>query len=123
MRHFVLSQMTAMNQTYPAKTCDIDRLVRHPKLVAAVLNGSKTEQRRDGLYAYPGETFVLEGVEFVVHSVERQAIGEMTDKDAQAEGYPDLAVYKQIILSMHANMTWNDDGLVWVHRFRRLQPE
>lgn len=104
---------------YPAKTCDIERLIRHPKLVAAALSGQKTQQRRDGLYAYPGETFVLEGVEFEVTAVERQRIGDMTDADAQAEGYPTLALYKDLILKMHANMEWNDEGLVWVHSFNR----
>lgn len=108
---------------YPEKTCTIERLVRHPKLVAAALSGEKTQQRRDGLYAYPGETFVLEGVEFVVTGVERKRIGDMTEADAQAEGYPDLAAYKALILKMHANMQWNDDGLVWVHHFKRQQPE
>lgn len=108
---------------FPAKTCDIDRLLRHPKLVAAALNGQKTQQRRDGLYAYPGEKFVLEGVEFVVTGVERQRIGDMTDADARAEGYPNMAMYKDLILKMHANMEWNEDGLVWVHSFKRSQPE
>ncbi len=108
---------------YPEKTCEIDRLVRHPKLVAAALSGQKTQQRRDGLYAYPNEGFVLDGVDFVVTAVERRRIGDMTDADAQAEGYPNLDVYKNMILSMHANMTWNDDGLVWVHHFKRQQPE
>lgn len=108
---------------YPEKNCDIDRLIRHPKLVEAALNGRKTQQRRDGLYAYPGETFTLEGVEFVVTSVERQPIGAMTDQDAQAEGYPSLAIYKDLILKMHAGMEWNDEGLVWVHSFMRRQPE
>ena len=104
---------------YPEKTCEIDRLIRHPKLVEAALAGRKTQQRRDGLYAYPGETFSVEGVEFVVTSVERQRIGDMSDQDAQAEGYPNMAMYKDLILKMHANMEWNDDGLVWVHSFTR----
>ncbi|MDD2759662.1 MAG: ASCH domain-containing protein [Methylomonas sp.] len=108
---------------YPEKTCEIDRLIRHPKLVEAALSGRKTQQRRDGLYAYPGETFELEGVEFVVTSVERQRIGDMSDLDAQAEGYPSLAIYKDLILKMHATMEWNDDGLVWVHSFSRHRPE
>jgi hypothetical protein len=30
---------------YPEKTCGIERLVRHPKLVQAALAGQKTEQR------------------------------------------------------------------------------
>ncbi|MCQ8104064.1 ASCH domain-containing protein [Methylomonas sp. SURF-2] len=108
---------------YPEKTCQIDRLVRQPKLVSAALSGQKTQQRRDGLYAYPGETFELEGVTFVVTEVARQRLGDMTDRDAQAEGYPNLAMYKDLILKMHANMEWNEDGLVWVHGFKRQQPE
>ncbi|MBI3901790.1 MAG: ASCH domain-containing protein [Nitrosomonadales bacterium] len=108
-----------MNTVYPAKTCDITRLVTHAKLVAAVIAGTKTQQRRDGLYAYPNETFELEGITFVVISVERKRLGDMTDADARAEGYPNLEMYKQIILKMHANMTWNEDDLVWVHTFKR----
>ncbi len=104
---------------YPEKTCEIDRLVRHPKLVAAALDGSKTQQRRDGLYAYPDETFELDGITFVITSVERQRLGDMTDDDAQAEGYPDLAFYKDLILKMHPGMTWDKDNLVWVHCFKR----
>lgn len=104
---------------YPEKTCSIDLLIRHPKLVEAALNGQKTQQRRDGLYAYPGETFMLNQVEFIVTQVERQRIGDMSDADAQAEGYPSLALYKDLILKMHNNMTWNDDGLVWVHCFQK----
>jgi hypothetical protein len=110
-----------MKPEYPAKTCDITRLVGHPRLVAAVISGAKTQQRRDGLYAYPGETFELEGVTFVVTAVERQRIGDMTDADARAEGYPGLEAYKQFILRMHAGMAWNEDGMVWVHTFRRAQ--
>jgi len=102
---------------YPERTCSIERLVTHPKLVASALAGTKTEQRRDGLYAYPNETFELEGVKFIVTDVQRQRLGDMTDAHAQAEGYPSLVMYKDIILKMHAGMTWNDDGLAWVHSF------
>ncbi|MEO1879311.1 MAG: ASCH domain-containing protein [Methylococcales bacterium] len=104
---------------YPEKTCDIDRLVRHPKLVEAALLGKKTQQRRDGVYAYPGERFELEGVGFTVTALERHSLGEMSDEDAMAEGYPSLDMYKGIILKMHAGMTWNNDDLVWVHSFKR----
>ena len=108
-----------MNASYPARTCEITRLVTHPKLVAATLAGAKTEQRRDGLYAYQNEPFELEGITFVVTSVEHKRLGDMTDADAQAEGYPNLEMYKQIILRMHANMAWNEDSMVWVHSFKR----
>lgn len=109
-----------MNSSLPERTCGIDRLVTHPKLVAAAIAGAKTQQRRDGLYAYPNETFALEGIPFIVTSVIQQRIGDMNDADAQAEGYPNLETYKQVILHMHANMTWNDDGLVWMHEFKRI---
>ncbi len=110
-----------MKPEYPPKTCDISRLLTNPKMVAAALAGAKTQQRRDGLYAYPDETFELEGVKFTVTAVERQRLGDMTDADARAEGYPDREAYKQIILRMHAAMAWNEDGMVWVHTFKRAK--
>ena len=103
---------------YPEKTCDIDRLVRHPKLVTAAINGQKTQQRRDGVYAYPGETFELEGTLFIVTALERQSLGEMSDEDARAEGYPNLDAYRELIMKMHPGMVWNNDSLVWVHSFK-----
>lgn len=108
---------------YPEKNCDIDRLVRHPKLVEAALSGKKTQQRRDGVYAYPGEKFKLDGIDFIMTSLERQSLGEMTDADANAEGYPSLDMYKGLILKMHAGMTWEADSLVWVHSFKRDEME
>lgn len=104
-------------EDFPKKTCSIERLVTQPKLVAAAKAGTKTQQRRDGVYGYPGETFELEGMAFVVTSLTRQRLGDMTDQDAQAEGFPGLAMYKDIILKMHAGMTWEEDHLVWVHTF------
>lgn len=104
---------------YPQKTCEIDRLVRHPRLVEAAIAGRKTQQRRDGVYAYPGETFQLEGVAFTVTGLDRQRLGDMGDADAQAEGYPNMAAYRELIEKMHPGMAWNDDHSVWVHRFQR----
>ena len=104
-------------EAYPEKTCSIDRLVTHPKLVAATKAGMKTQQRRNGVYGYPGETFDLEGMVFVVTGLTRERLGDMTDEHAKAEGYPNLEMYKDIILKMHAGMTWNADSPVWVHTF------
>ncbi|MFI3187476.1 MAG: ASCH domain-containing protein [Methylococcaceae bacterium] len=104
-------------EAYPKKTCSIDRLVTHAKLVAATKAGMKTQQRRDGVYGWPGETFDLEEMTFVVTDLQRQRLGDMTDADAKAEGYPSLELYKDIILKMHAGMTWEADSLVWVHSF------
>ena len=109
--------MKSAMETYPEKTCSIDRLVTHPKLVAAAVAGMKTQQRRNGVYGYPGETFDLEGMTFVVTGLTRERLGDMTDEHAQAEGYPNLEMYKDIILKMHTGMTWNPDSPVWVHTF------
>jgi hypothetical protein len=103
--------------TYPQKTCSIERLITHPKLVAAAKEGLKTQQRRDGVYGWPGEEFTLDGMEFVMTELTRQCLGDMTDEHARAEGYPNLDLYKDIILKMHAGMTWNTEHLVWVHTF------
>jgi len=104
---------------YPEKSCEIDRLVTHPKLVEAMLAGQKTQQRRDGVYAYPGEKFELEGVEFTVTALDRETLGDVDDAAAQAEGYPSMEAYKALILRMHAGMEWNESHKVWVHKFKK----
>ncbi|MFZ2725418.1 MAG: ASCH domain-containing protein [Methylococcaceae bacterium] len=106
---------------YPEKTCSIDRLVTHPRLVASALAGTKTQQRRNGVYGYPNETFEIEGVPFVVTALTRERLGDMTDADAQAEGFPSLEFYRDIILKMHAGMEWDDDGMAWVHHFKKVE--
>jgi hypothetical protein len=32
-------------------------------------------------------------------------------------------MYKNIILKMHAGMTWENDSLVWVHSFKKAVVE
>jgi len=111
--------MTQKQPDYPAKTCEIDRLVSRDRFVDAALAGSKTQQRRNGVYGYPGETFQLKNETFEITALERQPLGEMTQEDAQAEGFPNLEVYKQLIISMHAGMDWNESHQVWVHSFQK----
>lgn len=104
----------------PKKTCDITRLVTHPKLVKAALSGKKTQQRRDGVYAHPNETFTLQGQAFIMTHLSRETIGDMGDAEAQAEGYANLEMYKNLILKIHKGMQWNESALVWVHHFKRV---
>lgn len=106
---------------YPEKTCAIERLVRQKKLIAAVLAGTKTEQRRDGVYAYPDESFELEGRRFRVTSLTHDRLGDMSDADARAEGFEDLEQYRALILRMHRGMEWNPEHRVWVHRFAEIE--
>jgi len=106
---------------YPEKTCTIDALVTHAKLVAAAIAGRKTQQRRNGVYAYPGETFELEGTRFEVTDLRRETLDDMADAEAQAEGYPSLEMYRDLILRMHKGMEWDGSAKVWVHEFRRCE--
>ena len=108
---------------FPKKTCTIDRLVTHEKLVAAALDGSKTQQRRAGVYGYPGETFDIEGVAFVIKDLRQESLGGMTEEDAHLEGYPNLEVYQNLILRMHPGMSWEDEFPVWVHEFEKVAQE
>ncbi len=105
---------------YPKKTCEIDRLVTHAKFVELVLAGKKTEQRRNGIYAYPGEEFELEGVTFKVTGLRRERLGELDDQGAQAEGFPDLKTYRHLLDHVHKDSVWNEKRLVWVHEFERV---
>ena len=107
----------------PEKTCSFERLVTHPKSVAQVKSGVKTQQRRDGVYAWPGETFTLEGVDIVVTHLERKRLGDMTEDQARKEGYSSLDEYREIIMRMHPGMVWNPDSLVWVHSFKILDSD
>jgi len=106
---------------YPEKTCTIDRLVRQEKFVEATLAGTKTEQRRDGVYGYPGESFTLEERTFEIVSLTQDRLGDMTDEEARAEGFQDFEAYRSLIIRMHRGMEWDPDHLVWVHRFREVR--
>ena len=106
---------------YPEKTCSIDRLLTHGKLVAAALAGQKTQQRRAGVYAYPGESFDLNGQAFVVKDLRQERYGDMTDRDAQSEGYPSLGMYKDLIKRMHGGQDMPGEQLVWVHEFEKAE--
>ncbi|MBT6148105.1 MAG: ASCH domain-containing protein [Gemmatimonadetes bacterium] len=105
---------------YPEKTCDVSRLVTDKRMVRAVLCGAKTQQRRNGVYAYPGEQFELEHTRFELSDLRRQRLGDMTEEDAVSEGYTSLDAYKDVILSMHKGMQWDEDALVWLHEFRKV---
>ena len=106
-----------MSNEYPEKTCSIDRLVMHDKLVAAALSGSKTQQRRAGVYGYPGEKFTLQETEFEITGLRTERWSDITEEDAQREGYPSLEMYRALIERMHQGMEWDENQSVWVHEF------
>ena len=62
---------------------------------------------------------MLKDTEFTVTDVLRKTLGDMTENDAKAEGYPNLEAYKSIILRMHPGMEWDGSHLLWVHIFEK----
>ncbi|MGP4042166.1 ASCH domain-containing protein [Gracilibacillus sp. D59] len=105
----------------PPKTCSIDRLVTIPADVDKVLKGIKSATRRNGRYADIGEMMELKDKKFRIDNVYKQKLGELTDEDANREGYESLEAYKQAILSIHPNMPWLPEMEVWVHEFSALE--
>ena len=67
----------------------------------------------------PAKRFFLDDQEFVVSDLTRESLAEMNDLSAQAEGYQDLASYRDLILKMHPGMSWDESSLVWVHHYEK----
>ena len=54
-------------------------------------------------------------------SLTHNRLGDMTDEEARAEGFPYLESYRALIVRMHRGMEWDPDHLVWVHRFQEVE--
>lgn len=106
----------------PPKTGSVDQLVTLQGDIDKVVAGKKTATRRNGRFADVGEVMNLQGIDFAVERVYRQALGELTEENAREEGYANLEEYKQSIISLHPGMPWLPHMKVWVHEFRRVQP-
>lgn len=104
----------------PKKSCSIEKLVTIPEDVEKVIGGRKTTTRRNGVYANIGEIMQLKNHQFRVEHIYPQYLGDMTDTDAQQEGYKNLEAYKQAILNIHPGMRWAPKMKVWVHEYAPL---
>lgn len=113
--------------TLPPKTCSIDRLVTVEQDIEKVLNGEKTATRRNGRYADIGEIMELKNRKFKVTNVYQQDIREISEADAQREGFASLDHYKEYIVSLHKHSNdtpvknvWMPAMKVWVHEFEEV---
>jgi hypothetical protein len=113
--------MEQQTNELPPKKGTAQQLVTLEPDVEKVLHGEKTAVRRNSRYADVGEVMELRGQRFEVTGVYRQALGDLTDADAKAEGFPDVAAYRDSILAIHPGMPWLPHMQVWVHEFRKLQ--
>ncbi len=97
---------------------DADTLLPNNRVKQAVAAGDVTQLTRGQAYAEAGDTFELDGQQFVVTAVDELTLGEFTDEDAQREGSTDLDAYKERMVRVHGgNFEWNDDADVIRHRF------
>ena len=99
-------------------TIDAETLLPNDHVKQAVLAGEMTQISRGQPYAEEGDTFEIDGEEFVVASIDELTLGEMTDADAQREGSEDLEAYKQRLVAAHGGeFEWDDDAEIVRHRF------
>ncbi len=106
--------------TLPPKTCSIERLVTREDDVDRIIRGEKTAVRRNGRYADPDEQMIVKGRTFVIETVYVQKLGDMTDHDAQREGFSDLQGYQAYLQTVHPGMPFVAKMPVWVHEFRAI---
>ncbi|RYG73100.1 ASCH domain-containing protein [Lentibacillus lipolyticus] len=97
---------------------DINKLVTIQKDIDRIINGEKTSVRRNDRYADPGDRLGLDGRTVVVEDVYPQSLGEMTDENAQQEGYESLQKYKEGITGIHGEEVWDPEITVWVHELK-----
>jgi len=102
------------------KICRLTTRKKPVRLIGS-LDGSKTQQRRAGVYGYPGEKFTLNETEFEITGLRTERWGDISEEDAQREGYPNLKMYQALIERMHQGMDWDQDQPVWVHEFAKVE--
>ncbi|TFJ94394.1 ASCH domain-containing protein [Lentibacillus salicampi] len=112
--------MEMNKQNWPEKY-DIAKLVTIQEDIQKIMSGDKTSVRRNDRYADPGDSVELNGHTVKVEDVYPQKLGEVTEEDAQQEGYENLKEYKQGITRIHGEQVWNPDLIVWVHILKPVQ--
>jgi hypothetical protein len=55
----------------------------------------------------------------LITGVRRERLGDITEADAKAEGYPTVSDYKNIFASIYGR--WTPDEMVWVVDFERIK--
>lgn len=96
-------------------------LLPNDHVIQAVLDGTMTQLTRGQAYAEESDTFTIDDQEFVVDSVEKRQLGDLTDADAQREGSADLDAYKERMVTAHGgSFEWDDSAEVFTHQFEAV---
>ena len=99
-------------------TVEAETLLPNDHVIQAVQAGKMTQISRGQAYAAEGDSFEIDGQEFVVVNIDELTLGELTDADAQREGSADLEAYKERLIRAHGgNFEWDDDAEIVRHQF------
>ncbi|KUO97416.1 hypothetical protein [Ferroacidibacillus organovorans] len=98
----------------------IENFITDPMDVKKALDGIKRAQRRSKRFGDPGDRFTLSGRIFELTDVYRQAFRDISDEDAQKEGYESLSAYHRHLSNLHSNASFEPDLMFFVHEFRAL---
>lgn len=98
---------------------DINKLVSRQSDIDKILSGDKTSERRNDRYADAGDEIVLDGQTFIVENIYPQQLKELTDKEAQQEGYKNLEAYKETLTSIHQGAVWDPEAVIWTHELKK----
>src|SRR5699024_4146786 len=88
-------------------------MITREDMIEKVTSGDKTAIRRQQRFADVGDTFELEGSMFKITDVYQQQLGDVTNQDAQNEGFDNLDAYKESITSIHEGAVWVPNLTVW----------
>jgi uncharacterized protein YhfF len=96
---------------------DASILLPNDHLQELTAKGELTQLHRGDRYADEGDTFVVDGQEFVITDVTDETLGDITEEDARREGSADLEAYRKRLKRAHKNFEWDDDSETVRHRF------
>ncbi|WP_017755876.1 ASCH domain-containing protein [Calidifontibacillus oryziterrae] len=100
----------------------IENLITNEMDVTKVISGEKTAVRRHGKFAEVGEVLELKGSHYQITSVYQQANKDMTNEDANKEGYKSIEEYRQHVQDCHkiTTLKWEPEKLYWVHELKKI---
>jgi len=98
---------------------DAGTILPSERMRQQALDGEVTQIHRGQAYAEEGDTFTIDDETFEITDIEERTLGDMTDKDARAEGAADLDEYKQILQRAHEHFEWDDDSEIVRHGFEQ----
>lgn len=98
---------------------DPDELLPSHRMREQALEGEITQIHRGHQYADTGDTFTVDGTTFEVVAITDRTLGDLTDEDAQAEGFEDLEAYRSMLERAHEHFEWDPESEVVRHEFEK----